>query len=106
MLKFTQKFKDKILKPYFVYILFSERNGTLYAGVTNDLKRRIYEHKNKIFQGFTEKYGVDKLGYFEVFESIESAILREKQLKGGNRKQKLALIESINPNWIDLYDEI
>ncbi|MBQ9292262.1 MAG: GIY-YIG nuclease family protein [Campylobacter sp.] len=87
-------------------MLFSERNGTLYVGVTNDLKRRIYEHKNKIFKGFTEKYGVDKLGYFEVFESIESAILREKQLKGGNRKQKLALIESINPNWIDLYDEI
>ena len=94
------------MKQYFVYILFSERNGTLYVGVTNDLKRRIYEHKNKIFKGFTEKYGVDKLGYFEVFESIESAILREKQLKGGNRKQKLALIESINPNWIDLYDEI
>ena len=94
------------MKQYFVYILFSERNGTLYVGVTNDLKRRIYDHKNKIFKGFTEKYGVDKLGYFEVFESIESAILREKQLKGGNRKQKLALIESINPNWIDLYDEI
>ncbi|WBR55040.1 GIY-YIG nuclease family protein [Campylobacter sp. VBCF_01 NA2] len=94
------------MKQYFVYILFSERNGTLYVGVTNDLKRRIYEHKNKIFKGFTEKYGVDKLGYFEVFESIESAILREKQLKGGSRKQKLALIESINPNWIDLYDEI
>ncbi|MDA3054002.1 MULTISPECIES: GIY-YIG nuclease family protein [unclassified Campylobacter] len=94
------------MKQYFVYILFSERNGTLYVGVTNDLKRRIYEHKNKIFKGFTEKYGVDKLGYFEVFESIESAILREKQLKGGKRKQKLALIESINPNWIDLYDEI
>ncbi|MBR0071721.1 MAG: GIY-YIG nuclease family protein [Campylobacter sp.] len=87
-------------------MLFSERNGTLYVGVTNDLKRRIYEHKNKIFKGFTEKYGVDKLGYFEICESIESAILREKQLKGGNRKQKLALIESINPNWIDLYDEI
>ena len=94
------------MKQYFVYILFSERNGTLYVGVTNDLKRRIYEHKNKIFKGFTEKYGVDKLGYFEICESIESAILREKQLKGGNRKQKLALIESINPNWIDLYDEI
>ena len=94
------------MKQYFVYILFSERNGTLYVGVTNDLKRRIYEHKTKIIKGFTEKYGVDKLGYFEICESIESAILREKQLKGGNRKQKLALIESINPNWIDLYDEI
>ncbi|MDA3055190.1 MULTISPECIES: GIY-YIG nuclease family protein [unclassified Campylobacter] len=94
------------MKQYFVYILFNERNGTLYIGVTNDLKRRIYEHKNKIFKGFTEKYGVDKLGYFESCDSVESAILREKQLKGGSRKQKLALIESVNPFWKDLYYEI
>ncbi|MDA3057870.1 GIY-YIG nuclease family protein [Campylobacter sp. VBCF_05 NA6] len=94
------------MKQYFVYILFNERNGTLYIGVTNDLKRRTYEHKNKIFKGFTEKYGVDKLGYFESCDSVESAILREKQLKGGSRKQKLALIESVNPFWKDLYYEI
>ena len=91
---------------YFVYILFSKKHGTLYVGVTNDLKRRISEHKQKAVKGFTSTYGVNKLGYFEITDSIESAILREKQLKSGNRKQKIALIESTNPNWIDLYDEI
>ena len=91
---------------YFVYILFNNKQGTLYVGITNDLKRRICEHKNKVIKGFTATYGVDKLGYFEVTDSVESAILREKQLKGGNRKQKINLIESKNPNWIDLYDEI
>ncbi|MDA3078700.1 GIY-YIG nuclease family protein [Campylobacter sp. JMF_06 NA1] len=91
---------------YFVYILFSKKHGTLYVGVTNDLKRRISEHKSKIIGGFTATYGVDKLGYFEEYDSIESAILREKQLKNGNRKQKIALIENKNPTWIDLYDEI
>ena len=93
-------------KQYFVYILFSKRNGTLYIGVTNDLKRRVYEPKNKLVQGFTAKYGVDKLGYFEVGEDIEAALLREKQLKKTNRQRKIALIESVNPEWKDLYDEI
>ena len=95
-----------LTKQYFVYILFSKRNGTLYIGVTNDLKRRVYEHKNKLVQGFTAKYGVDKLGYFEVGEDIEVALVREKQLKKTNRKRKIALIESVNPEWRDLYDEI
>ncbi|MBO7380824.1 MAG: GIY-YIG nuclease family protein [Neisseriaceae bacterium] len=95
-----------LTKQYFVYILFSKRNGTLYIGVTNDLKRRVYEHKNKLVQGFTAKYGVDKLGYFEIGEDIEAALLREKQLKKTNRKRKIALIESVNPEWRDLYDEI
>ena len=78
----------------------------MYIGVTNDLKRRVYEHKNKLVQGFTAKYGVDKLGYFEVGEDIEAALVREKQLKKTNRKRKIALIESVNPEWRDLYDEI
>ena len=95
-----------LTKQYFVYILFSKRNGTLYIGVTNNLKRRVYEHKNKLVQGFTAKYGVDKLGYFEVGEDIEAALLREKQLKKTNRQRKIALIESVNPEWKDLYDEI
>ena len=95
-----------LTKQYFVYILFSKRNGTLYIGVTNDLKRRVYEHKNKLVQGFTAKYGVDKLGYFEVGEDIEAALLREKQLKKTNRQRKIVLIESVNPEWKDLYDEI
>ncbi len=90
-------------KQYYVYILFNKKNGTLYVGVTNDIVKRVWQHKNKIFEGFTQKYNIDKLGYFEVFGDINAAIRREKQLKGGNRKTKLALIESNNPNWNDLY---
>ena len=86
----------------FVYILFNNKQGTLYVGITNDLKRRIYEHKQKFIKGFTACYGIDKLGYFEMTDSVESAILREKQLKAGNRKYKIDLIESINPSWHDL----
>ena len=91
---------------YYVYILFNNKYGSLYVGITNDLKRRIYEHKQKFIKGFTARYGIDKLGYFEMTDSVESAILREKQLKAGNRKHKIDLIESINPSWRDLYDEI
>ena len=93
-------------KKGYVYILFSKRNGTLYTGVTSDLIKRVYEHKNKLTKGFTSKYGVDKLGYYEESESIISAIEREKQIKGGSRKDKLAMIESMNPEWNDLYDSI
>ncbi len=93
-------------KQYYVYILFSKYNGTLYVGVTNNLIRRVWEHKNKILKGFTEKYNVDKLGYFEACGDINSAIAREKQLKAGNRKNKLLLIEKMNPSWKDLYYEI
>ena len=90
----------------YVYILFNKRNGTLYTGVTSNIVKRIYEHKNKQADGFTKKYSVDKLGYYEISDSIESAIIREKQIKAGSRKNKLKLIESINPNWDDLYYNI
>ena len=93
-------------KQYYVYILFNKKNGTLYIGVTNNLVKRVCEHKNKVVEGFTQKYGVDKLGYYEVFENVNYAIAREKQLKGGNRKTKLELIELNNPNWQDLYFNI
>jgi putative endonuclease len=93
-------------KKGYVYILFNKRNGTLYTGVTSDLIKRIYEHKTKATEGFTAKYGIDKLGYYEVFGDIVSAIEREKQIKGGSRKKKLALIEKMNPKWKDLYGEI
>ena len=90
----------------YVYILFNKRNGTLYTGVTSDLVKRIYEHKSKAVDGFTKKYGVDKLGYYEVFDEIEEAIKREKIIKGGSRTKKLNLIESVNPDWKDLYNDI
>jgi putative endonuclease len=79
----------------YVYVLFNKRNGTLYTGVTSDLIRRVYEHKNKINESFACKYGIDKLGYYEVHDTVISAIEREKQIKGGSRKKKLALIESV-----------
>ncbi|MBQ3737353.1 MAG: GIY-YIG nuclease family protein [Bacteroidales bacterium] len=89
----------------YVYILFNRRNGTLYTGVTAFLKRRVYEHKNKIHpNSFTAKYDVDKLGYFEEYVSIKEAIEREKQIKGGSRVSKIALIEGLNPEWKDLFD--
>jgi putative endonuclease len=91
---------------YHVYILANERNGTLYIGVTNNLVRRVYEHKNNLVKGFTEKYGLHKLVYFESVEDITSAITREKQLKKWERNWKLSLIEKINPEWRDLYEEL
>ena len=91
---------------YFVYILASRRNGTLYIGVTNNLIRRVYEHKNELMPSFTEKYGIHTLVYYEVTENIESAIVREKRLKKWNRDWKIQLIEKKNPQWNDLYDEI
>jgi putative endonuclease len=81
-------------------------NKVLYTGVTNDLKRRVYEHKGKTFKGFTKRYNIDKLVYYEVAESIESAILREKQIKGGSRKDKIQLVITLNSEWRDLYDEL
>jgi len=88
---------------YYVYILASQRNGTLYVGVTNDLIRRGHEHRHKLAEGFTAKYGVDRLVWFESTDSIEAAITREKQLKHWNRAWKIALIEKSNPQWLDLY---
>ena len=92
------------MKQYYVYILASKRNGTLYIGVTSDLIKRVYEHKNKLIPGFTSRYDVNILVYFETFGDIEIAIRREKQLKKWNRKWKLALIEKENPKWDDLYE--
>ena len=93
-------------RQYYIYILASKRNGTLYIGVTNDLKRRIHEHKEKINKGFTSKYNVDRLVYYEIFESIGDAIYREKQLKKWKRNWKIQTIEDFNPCWSDLYDNI
>ena len=93
-------------KQSYVYILFNKSDGVLYTGITSDLIKRIFEHKSKVIKGFTQKYNVDKLGYYEVFEDIEQAILREKQIKAGSRKKKIELIESINPEWRDLYEDI
>ena len=94
------------MKQGYVYILFSQRNGTLYVGATSNLIARIYEHKNKMIDGFTKKYNVDKLGYYEVHDDIVAAIAQEKRIKGGSRAKKMALIESMNPEWNDLYYEI
>lgn len=91
------------MKTYYVYILSSQRNGTLYIGVTSNLQRRVYEHKNKLVPGFTKRYAIDQLVYFESFGVGYDAIKREKILKKWNRKEKLALIESNNPLWEDLY---
>ncbi len=90
----------------FVYILTNKNNRVLYIGVTNDIKRRIWEHKQKIVEGFTKKYNVDKLVYHEVHDSIESAIKREKQLKAGSRDKKLSYILQVNKSWEDLYDKL
>ena len=93
-------------KNYYIYILTNKNNTVLYTGVTNDLKRRVYVHKEKINKGFTQKYNVDKLVYYEVFDTSESAILREKQIKGGSRKNKLFLIKNFNKEFKDLYYDI
>ena len=93
-------------KQYYIYIMTNFENGTLYTGVTNNLIRRVYEHKNKLMEGFTSKYDLNKLVYYEIFDSAESAITREKQIKGGSRKKKLNLINTFNKNWEDLYEKI
>jgi len=79
---------------------------TLYIGVTNNLKRRTYEHKGKLVPGFTKQYGLCKLVYYEVFDTINNAITREKQIKAGSRQKKMKLVENMNPQWRDLYDEL
>lgn len=92
------------MHTYFTYILTNKNHTVLYTGVTNDLSRRCYEHKNKLIKGFTEKYNVEELVYFELFDYVELAINREKQIKGYSRKKKEDLINKMNPEWIDLYD--
>ena len=93
-------------KTYFVYMLASARNGTLYVGVTNDLARRVHEHKTKQVRGFTSRYKVDMLVWYETYNDVNEAIAREKQLKKWERRWKLALIETINPSWRDLYFDL
>ena len=93
-------------KNYYVNILASKKNGTLYIGVTSDIIKRVHEHKNNIVDGFTKKYSVHTLVYYEQTNDVESALLREKQLKKWNRSWKLELIEKENPQWNDLYNEI
>ncbi len=90
----------------YVYILASRRNGTLYIGVTTDLVRRVGEHREGVAEGFTKRYGVKTLVHFDVFDDVESAIVREKQVKEWKRAWKLELIEKANPEWRDLYDDI
>ncbi len=89
-------------RMFYVYIVTNYSNRVLYTGVTNDLYRRVYQHKNKLLKGFTHRYNCRKLVWFQETESIESAILREKQIKAGSRDKKIQLIESINPEWVDL----
>ena len=89
------------MKDYYVYIL-TNKSRTLYTGITNDLNRRLYEHKNKLIEGFTKKYNISILVYFELFNNPDDVIRREKQIKGWLRKKKIDLIESTNPEWKDL----
>ena len=94
------------MKPFFVYILASKRNGTLYTGSTDDLAKRVWEHREKIRKGFTAKYDVAQLVWFETHGTREGAKLREKQIKKWNRVWKLRLIEETNPDWDDLYETL
>ena len=91
---------------YYIYILTNTHNTTLYVGVTSNLLKRIYQHKHKVVDGFTKKYNLCKLVYFEEFSSIEEAIKREKYLKGKTRRYKDSLVNSLNPGWSDLYSEL
>ena len=92
------------MKSMYVYILTNRNNTTLYVGVTNDIVRRVYEHKNKIIEGFSARYNLTKLVYYEYFDSEENAILREKELKKYYKRAKQKLITEFNPNWNDLYE--
>jgi putative endonuclease len=94
------------MSEYYVYILANKRNGTLYTGFTNDLLRRVYEHKNEFVEGLTRRYGIHKLVYFEQCDDYDSGLQREKQIKEWKRKWKLELIEQDNPKWNDLYEEL
>lgn len=93
-------------KRFYVYILAKKRNGAFYVGVTSDIVKRIWEHKNDVIEGFTKKYGVKMLVYYEVFADAENAIRREKRLKKWSRASKMKAIEEMNPEWDDLYESI
>lgn len=94
------------MKSFYIYILANKRNGTLYIGVTSDLIKRVWEHKGGFVQGFTKRYGIKTLVYYEVYLDIRDAIEREKRLKNWSRLWKLRIIEEMNPEWKDLYEEI
>jgi putative endonuclease len=93
-------------KQYFVYIMSNDWHTVLYTGVTSDLKGRVYEHKEKLIEGFTKRYNITKLLYYEISDEIEGAISREKRIKSGSRKKKIELINSFNKEWRDLYLEL
>jgi putative endonuclease len=93
-------------KQFYIYIMTNRNNSVLYTGITSDLKKRTYEHKHNLIKGFTTRYNIDKLVYFEIFSDSYHAISREKQIKSGSRKKKILLIESANPDWKDLSDQI
>ena len=94
------------MKTMYVYIIASKRNGTIYSGVTNNLVRRIYEHRNELIEGFSKRYHIHMLVYYEIYENALTAIEREKKIKHTSRKYKLSLIKKMNPDWIDLYEKI
>jgi putative endonuclease len=93
-------------RQYYVDIMTNKHNKVLYTGVTNDLRTRVYEHKEKLTGGFTKKYNVTKLVYYEVFDDPENAILREKQIKAGSRQKKIDLVDSMNSKWLSLYEKL
>ena len=93
-------------KAYYVYILTNKRNTVLYTGVTNDLKRRVWQHREKSVEGFTQRYNVNKLIYYEVFEDVRDALAREKQIKAGSRQKKIDLVNQMNRDWHDLGDDL
>lgn len=94
------------MKQPAIYIMSNKKNGTIYIGVTSNLVKRVYEHKNQVTKGFSAKYHCHDLVYYEIFENMENAICREKQLKAGSRKKKIELIENMNTNWQDLYPDL
>ncbi len=93
-------------KQYCVYIMTNKHNTVLYTGITSNLNKRVYEHKEKVVEGFTKRYSITKLVYCEVYDEVHSAIAREKQIKAGSRRKKIELIESMNKAWRDLYEEL
>ena len=103
---FFQQNGEGMSKEYYVYIMINKINSTLYTGVTNDLRRRVFEHKNKLLEGFTKKYNIGKLVFYEVYDDINNVITREKQIKSGSRAKKIKFIEEMNKTLHVLSDEI
>ena len=93
-------------KQFYVYIITNKNNTVLYTGITSNLVKRIFEHKNKLADGFSKRYNLEKIVYYEIFDDPYNAISREKQIKGGSRKKKIQLIGEFNPEWLDLYDSL